>query len=867
MLYFPEDTKGRNVGFVINPNVYNSPRFMKEMVLARLRSLGIEDIFDTLISFAAYVRPDGKKATKKMLEPYIDELLEFSDTQGIDTLLIANSQYFTYLTGAKYEASVGTAPKCTIKDYEHITVMPIINPIILKMQPTKKNLLEHSFFTASEVLKGIYDDSEFEFDNYVYVDNTKDAEEALEYLKTKDILTWDIETTGLHHIRDELVTQSLATSELESFSFVMHEKYLGKEEAKKMHNMFKEFFNEHQSKIVAHNFGFESKWLMSKYVMKDYNDFSGMYKYLDKFDWEDTMLMGYALENSTERISLTLKDMAKHKYGDWDSDIDIKDAINQPIEKLAYYNAIDTSATFYLYNKLDKELDGTQREFYETEMKATQETFTKIMCSGLPIHMPAVLEAEKELSARLGELNSVFYRNPYVIEATADLRERLSVKYNGSHKVKQVTADYFEDTQFNPNSNLQLQDLLFDTLGFTPTEFTKTKAPSTAKDVLVDLLELTTDETVKEVLECLVGFSEVTIILNTFINSFKRDSIELSKGEFRLYGNLRVGGTISFRPTSSNPNLLNMPSGSTYGGLLKKCFKAPEGKIIVSSDYSSLQGVTGANLTGDKASIKIYSEDIDLHCYMMTKYWTEEFEEGHPETAEWYNSLKKPYKDLRQKSKGLTFGLMFGAGPKKLAKMLGGDLEEGVRIWKIFHETYSGISAWGRKVAKFAETHGYIEVGLGLRLTTPTLTRKSKAVIAKLRNDDEVDDIDRIKAEAKQGGDERSAINATIQFWDHLTVQSITKFYKAIQEAGYENAVTPHATIYDAFYGTVTNDPEIIQWVNETLIGIMTSDYMEDQPVKLKANLDIGPTWAVQEELSNNCDLDEIKKVLSKVMV
>jgi len=614
MLHFPLDLEGRTIGFVINPNVYNSPSFMKESILARLKILGVEDIFSTLISFAAYIRPDGKVATKKMLEPYIEELLEFSDTRGINTLLVANSSYFTYLTGLKYEVSIGTAPLCIVKGYEHITVLPIINPIILKMQPTKKALLEQSFSNAAAFLKGTFSETKVhEIANYVFIDNLKDAEEALRFLATKSILTWDIETTGLHHLRDTLVTQSLAFSEDDCFTFVMHEKYLGKEQAEKMHLLFKEFFKNNIKKVVVHNFGFESKFLMSKYIMNDYKDYKGMYRYLDSLDWDDTMLMGYALYNSTERVSLSLKDLARHKYGDWDSDIDVKDAINQPIDKLAYYNAIDVSATFYLYNSLGKELQGTQRHFYETEMKDTQRTFTKIMCSGLPMDMNAVDIAEKELQTRLDTLNDTFYSNFYIKEATNDLRAKLAVKYNAEHKVKQVTEDYFEDVQFNPNSNLQLQDLLFDTLGFTPTEFTKTKAPKTSREVLDDLLELTTDETVREVLECLKGFSEVSIILNTFINSFKRDSVEVAPNVFRLYGNLRVGGAVSFRPTSSNPNLLNMPSGSTYGKLLKKCFKAPEGFVITSSDYSSLQGVTGANLTGDKASIKIYSEDIDLH--------------------------------------------------------------------------------------------------------------------------------------------------------------------------------------------------------------------------------------------------------------
>lgn len=587
---------------------------MKENILAKFKLGGITDIFSSMLSIAAFAPASGKPPTKAMLQPHITELLEFCDMQGISTLIVSNAPYFKFLTGLAFEASIGDVYNCTINDYEHIAVLPLVNPLVVKVTPGKRPLLEQSFKVAIDFLKGTFvPQEEFAFKTYEMIDSIPKAREVFNYLKQQKVLAWDIETTGLHHLRNDFVTQAFAVSESEAYTFVCHEKYLGAEDAKEMHELFKDFFLTTKSKIIVHNMGFESKFLMSKYVMGDYLDYKPMYKFLKVFDWEDTMLMGYALYNSTERISLSLKDLAKPRYGDWDSDIDVRDAINQPLDKLAYYNAIDVSATFYLYNTLGADLKDGQRSFYENEMKETQRTFTKIMCTGLPMDMPSVLKAEEELTTRLEELNETFYKNFYVREATADLRDKLARKYNETHKVKQVTAEYFTDTKFNPNSNAQLQDLLFDTLGFISTEKTKSGAPSTAREVVEGFLETTTDPTTKELLECLIGFSEVSIILNTFISSFKNDSVEVAPGIFRLYSNLRVAGTISFRPTASNPNSLNMPSNSQYGSLLKQCFKAPEGFVTTASDYASLQGVTAANLTGDKASIKIYGEEIDLH--------------------------------------------------------------------------------------------------------------------------------------------------------------------------------------------------------------------------------------------------------------
>lgn len=248
---------------------------------------------------------------------------------------------------------------------------------------------------------------------------------------------------------------------------------------------------------------------------------------------------------------------------------------------------------------------------------------------------------------------------------------------------------------------------------------------------------------------------------------------------------------------------------------------------------------------------------------MMVRYWPEEFEKDHPETKEWYDEIKITHKELRQRSKPLTFGLIFGSGPKKLAKMMGSSLEDGIKIWKIFQETYSGITAWAQKTEAFASQNGYVELGDGLRLQTPSLTRRSKEVVSALRFDENIEDTEKVKAQAKQGGDARSAVNATIQYWDVLTLKSIALFYKEIELQGFTDDVAVISTIYDSIYIQTRNDPSVIKWVNDTLIGIMTADYVANQQVKLKSNLDVGVSWYKMKELTNNASLEEIKEVLS----
>jgi len=330
-----------------------------------------------------------------------------------------------------------------------------------------------------------------------------------------------------------------------------------------------------------------------------------------------------------------------------------------------------------------------------------------------------------------------------------------------------------------------------------------------------------------------------------------------------------------------------MPAHGPMGKLIKKCFKPYGDNIIWSSDYSSLQGYTGADLTKDKALLQIYRDTIDLHAYMTCRYWPEEFDKDHPETREYYEWVKDNYGELRQKSKAVTFALQFGAGPSKIAKTLKVDYDEGKRLYDAYHNTYAGVAKFAKETLKFAEEHGYVELGHhGLRLQTPSVTKEARARLRKLREtymeavrqqkQDEamgkipqpltVTEKELQTAEAIVGGTERSLVNARTQYLDINTLQALFKFQNRIHEAGLDSKVVPHATIYDSIYGECHSDVETVEWVNNTLIYCMVGEpYAPYQTLKLRANLDIGPSWADLHELPNNASCDEIKEALSNL--
>ena len=74
-------------------------------------------------------------------------------------------------------------------------------------------------------------------------------------------------------------------------------------------------------------------------------------------------------------------------------------------------------------------------------------------------------------------------------------------------------------------------------------------------------------------------------------------------------------------------NLQQLPSGSTYGKLIKKCFKAPKGWLFCGADFSSLEDYISALTTKDPNKLKVYSDGYDGHCLRAYAYFKDELPE------------------------------------------------------------------------------------------------------------------------------------------------------------------------------------------------------------------------------------------------
>jgi len=450
---------------------------------------------------------------------------------------------------------------------------------------------------------------------------------------------------------------------------------------------------------------------------------------------------------------------------------------------------------------------------------ATNQVVKMLLDERLPEDMPVIQKAMK----RLAEDKARLYNEKYM------------------QQVKNPALPY---PVFNPGSPLQKQEL-FALLGIESDKVSKdTGLPSWDRDQIERVNRETTDDTIRHFTQCFIDYSFAAIVKNNFIEAFYNFTVN-----DRLYGQYKLLGAKSGRYTSANPNMLNAPStNSRFAKPIKECFTAPEGFVIGAIDYAALEDRVMANLSRDPNKLGLFLENLDGHSLSATYYYPQRVrnligdftdnKQASIQLKQLVDDGNKDAKTVRQDSKPISFGLAYGAYPKKVAATVKIPLWEAEEIFDAYHhELYPGITDYRENyVLETSRQKGRIHLGLGFYINT--------------------DDADR---------DIRTLNNATCQFWSILTALTINKMHILIDEAGFENDIFITSTVYDSIYFEIRNKPEIIKWVNDTVVPIMETDFMVDQIVHNTADLELGNNWSSLHALSHNASLEEISQVLEKL--
>lgn len=820
----------------------------------------INEACTELYSVAPLYYAPNNKVTAKDAKSYILDALPVICLNGFEHLYVADSTYFKILTGkTKSDPWRGYNLPCVIKGYEHLNIVLGYNHNVLFHNPNYEGHIRDSIKLIESLVSGqSLQKKQFTYTEHRVVNMTLDQSKWwTEFLLKKDILSIDLEGFSLKFYDTGLATVSIAWSSTEALTFNIDMGTNFKDKncvfRRNIPFNFLRFILFHfTGKWILHNASFDLKvFIFELFMNRDFFDYEGMIYGIEQLtaNFEDTKLIYYCCTNNAVKNTLSLKEIAHEYVGNYAQE-SIDDVTQIPLPTLLNYNGVDAVATFWVYEKYYPIMIAeNQLDVYENILKKSVRKYLQAELVGLPLSIDRVLEAIEICEANRTEAIRKIMSNPIM----TDYAEQKAVEaYDNQHlkwKKKRETLDYFrKEFDFNPNSNQQAADFLYEYIGFEPIEFTDTGAPSTSKDALAPLKYQTDDALLLEILKGFEELSEVAIILNNFLTTFRDDSILKSDGVYWIHGNHNIGGTKSGRLSSSDPNLQNMPSAGKYGKLIKSCVVAPKGWLFCGADFSSLEDRADALLTKDTNKIKVYTDGFDGHCLRAYFYFKDKMKDIDGNSVDSINSIKDLYPIYRQDSKAPTFALTYLGTWITLVKNCGFSKEQAKQIEASYHELYIESDNYKNARLKQAAEDGFAYLAFGLKIRCKLLA--SSMFGTKYMTS-------AAKAEMRTIG------NAFGQSYGMLNNRAGIAFQETcFNHPKYRLDVMPVMDIHDAQYYLIRDDIDVLYFANTEIVKEMSWQELPEiqhDLVKLGAELDVFfPSWEKKVTIPNHATKEEI---------
>ena len=268
------------------------------------------------------------------------------------------------------------------------------------------------------------------------------------------------------------------------------------------------------------------------------------------------------------------------------------------------------------------------------------------------------------------------------------------------------------DNPINIKSSQQLCALLYEIIGFELPYDKKTKKPkaSTDKDAMAQL------DQDNPVVKAIIDYKAFATLVSTFIDKLPNTM----KADGRIHCKFNQYGADTGRFSSSEPNLQNIPS---HNKEIRQMFKAKDGYVLLSSDYSQQEPSCLAALCKEAGADALFNarfkgndlySEIASACFNMPYEECCEFDE---------NGNKNPpeYKERRNQAKPILLGILYGRGDKSVAEQLNCTLEEAQQLKENLFRRFPEIKQFERDSLQMAESIGYVTTVCGRKRRLPDL--------------------------------------------------------------------------------------------------------------------------------------------------
>jgi DNA polymerase I-like protein with 3'-5' exonuclease and polymerase domains len=609
---------------------------------------------------------------KKVLKKDCDISIDTNDYEWIILIGSEALKYFVKGTTSVTESSGSRVDK---------KFLPVINPSMLRFKPEARKTWESSKDNIIKYIKGEIEE--------VVIDESiafgiQDTAECNNFIKEAiahegEFVAVDSETTGLYP-RDGYMQGISICFDGKRAAYIDIECFTEETET-----LLQQLFN--KKTIVFHNAKFDIAFLEYHFNFK-----------FPKF--EDTMLLSYLINENPGMHGLKALAIKFTPYGDYEKPMYewmdnyrkehgiLKNDFDWgciPFDVMKPYAAMDALCTYILFEKLKKIKENPKlKKVYDEILIPGTRFLIDTQENGVPFNNERLRLAQSVMQENIDKAIAALYKNSAIREWE---------EINGK--------------DFNPASTVQLRSLLFDTLGLPPTgKKTGTGANSTDAEVLEQLAEQS------NVPKLILEIRQRSKIKNTYLDKI----IPQLDRDNRLRTSFNLHSTTSGRLSSSGK--LNMQQLPRDNPAVKGCIMAAPGHKIVAMDLTTAEVYVAAVLSEDKALIKAFRSGENFHSAIAKTVFK------LPCTIKEVEHL---YKDRRQAAKAVTFGIMYGAGPKKISEQVTKDSgkyfspQEAKEVIEDYFKTFHALNKWIDKNHRYIEQNGFIYSFFGRKRRLPNV--------------------------------------------------------------------------------------------------------------------------------------------------
>ncbi|WP_324752380.1 DNA polymerase I [Roseovarius sp. Pro17] len=315
------------------------------------------------------------------------------------------------------------------------------------------------------------------------------------------------------------------------------------------------------------------------------------------------------------------------------------------------------------------------------------------------LHVAQVTRVYETLERPLVPVLAHMERNG--IKVDRDTLSRMSGAFAQKMAALEEEIHQLAGRKFNVGSPKQLGEILFDEMSLEGGKRGKTGAYATGADVLEDLA------TEHELPARILDWRQLSKLKSTYTDALQ-DHIDPDTG--RVHTSYMQAGANTGRLASSDPNLQNIPVRSEEGRRIREAFVAPEGKVLVSLDYSQIELRILAHVADIDALKQAFRDGQDIHAMTASEMFGVAMEDMTPE--------------IRRQAKAINFGVIYGISGFGLARNLRIPRSEAQGFIDRYFERFPGIRTYMDDTVAFAKEHGHVQTLFGRKIHTPEIGAK-----------------------------------------------------------------------------------------------------------------------------------------------